>query len=208
MTDGVSHPENDATAREFPSVDFERSAEILSAWLHRNRQSEWSPTETVNGLRDLAKRLDDLADELWNPEWMGLQDAVDADAPSRIGVDGLPIPTPPEESRFGTYEACQGRMHEIASFARALAETYPAPQARPYLLDAATAFLHLWREDGRARPTMYDEGEAVTAFARILENGGHTGNPSSVRGILNKAWKTFDPYLHCPLFEEIAVLRQ
>lgn len=209
MTDGTSLPENAATAREFSSVDFERSAENLSVWLRERRQSEWSPTETVNGLRELAKRLDDLASDLWKPEWMDLQDAVDEDPPPAIGLDGWPIPRPPEESRLGRYEACQDRMREIASFARELADKYPAAQARPYLQEAATAFLHLWREDGRERPKMYDNGEVVTAFERVLQKGGHHyGSPSSVRTILTKAWNTFDHHMRCPLFDQIVVWHQ
>ena len=196
-------------ATAYSYIDFESSAENLSAWLRTQRQSEWTPTKTVARLQDLARRLDSLAYELWNPEWMELQDAVDADPPPRIGLDGRRVPIPPEESRLGTYEDCQGRMREIASYARALADKYPAAQARPYLQEAATAFLHLWQEDGRALPTMYDESEAVTAFVRILENGDHYySSPSSARGILTKAWNTFDHGLMCPLYDQIVVLHQ
>lgn len=196
------------TPPEFSTIDFDRSAQNLSSWLRERRQSEWSPTERVNRLRDLATRLDKLADELWETDLWEVEHAVDADPPPRIGLDGRPIPQPPEESRFGTYETCQSGMHEIARFARQLAEGYPAPQARPYLQEAATAFLHLWLEDGRDRPTMYDNGEAVTTFANILESGGHPMTTSRARGILGKAWSAWDRYLICPLFDEIVVWRQ
>lgn len=199
-----------ATPTEYPAIDFARSAKNLSAWLQLQcaRKREGKPTKTVKRMQGLAKRLYELADELWNPEWMELQAAVDEDLPPTVGLDGWPAHPSPEASRIGTYEACQWRMREIACIARKLAEEHPAPQARPYLLDAATAYLHLWLEDGRDPPTMYDEGGAVSEFARILEKGGHPLTASRVRGILSRAWNSFDAHLICPLFDQIVVWRQ
>lgn len=188
-------------------VDYARSAEKLSAWLRNARESGWTSTESTKRLRDLASQLDGLVAELAKPEYMELQDAVDEDI-EEIGEDGFPVPVPREQSRLGRYEGCQWRMLEISEFARKLADDYPAPQARPYMKEAATAFLHLWREDNRSRPTMYENGEAVLEFARILEAGGVFLERSSVRGILTKAWNEFDSHYLGDLFREIIVWRK
>lgn len=190
---------------KFPDIDFAQSAKKLSDWLQSVKRSEWTPTKEVKELQALAKRLNGIADELWQAKWLSLEAAVDEDPPPVIGFDGWPIP---QESRQGRYQVCMSRIREVADIANSKAEEFHNSRARPELKEAATAFLHLWRESGRDRPTMYDKGEAVTAFRNVLERGGYVLSESRARGILETAWKDFDHHLICPLFEQISTWKQ
>lgn len=189
-----------ATTGTQPGVrlDYEASAARLSGWLADRRASEWTPTEGEKRHRVLAAKLEAVAEMLNGAEWIFLEGEVDRDPPPEIGIDGWPTVT--DETNAGRYRGTILRLREIAETAARLADEYPNSRARPELGQAAGYFLHIWYEAGKARPAIYGNSEAVTAFKAILDAGGYTLSPERVRGILAPALKTFDPNFYPPGF--------
>lgn len=182
-------------------LDYEASAAKLSKWLRTIKANRTSPTEAVREYRDLAERLEGVAELLDEPRWGELE--AECDRPG-TGLDGYPI------ANTGRYQGAILRLREIANDAYRLADEYPNARAKPELGWAAAYFLHLWLEAGRDRPTLYDNSEAAEALGRILKAGGYPLSPSRVRGILSDALETFDPTYHpCGSpFERFFVYRQ
>ena len=180
-------------------LDYEASAGELSKWLATVRTSEWTPTESANRHRDLAKKVEAVVDLLDRQCWLFLEDEVDGDPPPETGLDGLPIVT--SETNAGRYQGTILRLREIADTATRIANEYPNPRAKPELVQAAKYFLHIWLESEKNRPILYDKGGAVTDFKAVLDAARYVVTPSRVRGILAEALKDFNPHYHPPGFD-------
>jgi hypothetical protein len=176
-----------------PYYDYAASIAALIQRLKDLKASSWSPTPHVKKLNAFAKQLDAAADLMDEPEGMEVESAFDTDPPLERGFDGIPIPADPAETRRGLYQFTKWQLREIADTARSEAEGYPAPQARIAVPLAADVFLHIWYQCGRARPTLYDKGEAVTELLQILESAGMPLSKERVRTALGKALDQFDP---------------
>lgn len=191
-----------------PCYDYEASILKLSERLRQMRESNWSPTPRVKELKYLAEQLDKAADLLAEQRWMDVERAFDADPPPEIGIDGWPILSDPEESRKGMFQATKWRLRDIAEAARQVTEEYPNSRARPEVPYGAIAFLHVWYQCGRDRPSFYDDGEAVQEFGKVCRSAGIHLSSARLRTALAAAWKDFDGADWPPGLERILEIRQ
>lgn len=176
-----------------PYYDYQASISALIKRLQTMRETKWSPTPQRNELLALAKKLEETADLMAQPEYMDVEEAVDTDPLPETGLDGFPVTVYDKESRLGLFTATTWRLREIAQITRKEAESLPAPQARREVPFAASVVLHIWYQCEKDRPSFYDDGEAVTELSNILEAAGIHLSRSRVRTALADAWKTFDP---------------
>ncbi len=169
-----------------PELDFEASAAKLSEWLRAIKATDTRPKDAARKYRALAERLATVKQDLDEPQWLELEAEFDRPEP---GLDGWPIPN------AGRYRTAIRLLGELSRVAAGLADDLPT-KTKPEQGWAAAYFLHLWLETRGDLPTLYDSGEAVTAFGRILEAAGLPLSPERVRGILTHALETFDPTFH------------
>ncbi len=178
---------------DHPYYNYEASIQKLVEWLILRNKSDWSPTPRVLELKMLAQRLEETADLIGEQRWMFVEEAYNTDPPPEIGKDGWPIERDPEESMQGMWEATKWRLRDIAATALQEAALYPDSRAKPEIPWGASAFLHIWYQCGKDRPTIYDKSEAVLAFGKVCVDAGIHLSDSRYRKALGAAWEEFDP---------------
>lgn len=180
------------TECQYLDLDLDASLKKLSEWLAMRRANEHSFTENSRRHRGLSERLRALAAVLDDDEWFYLEEAYDQDPPPTVGLNGMPIPYSGNNAM--RYKILRSQLRELAETADRMADGNPKPRSKPELPLAGDFFLHLWLAAGFDRPSLYDDGPAVTSFKSVLDDAKYVLTAQRVRGILSEALDRFDPH--------------
>lgn len=193
-------------AQKGAMFDYDKCISRLIDLVARINTSTWTPTPESKALGELANKLDQTASLLAEHRWIHLEEAFNADPPPDIGFDGMPIKN--TEYRAGKYAGLYRGIEELAEFARKEKEKLPNARKKRAVKVAALGLLHVRYQCGHGQPSLYDQGEEVTALLGICEKANMVLSRERLRGLLKEALDTFDPTFCSNEIAEIFVLSQ
>lgn len=189
-----------------PYYKLEESLQNLSLRVRAMNESGFNPTPKRKSLEELAEQLELTADMLDSEEWIFLESEFDKDPPPDIGIDGWPIKS--EVNNYGRFVSTIHRLRDLASVAKAEANSLPDPRARPAIPYAALCTLHIMYQCGLDRPAKSDNSEGVELLRRVCESANIHRSNEVYRNALARALEEFEPLAWPPGLEDLFVLNQ